>query len=133
MLSKKDKEWIKDVIKTAVTEALTVEWTIEKVRDEKTGLPLAVVERKTEEVFIPSVFIQLLSYHEGALRGMQEQTCKHSGKIDEVTSTMKIIGNIVLQTEKSLKQLAAVSDHIKQLDFNKVKELEYDGEIIDES
>ena len=51
MLSKKDKEWLLEEIKKAVVETLTVEWEIEKVRDEKTGQPLAKPERKKESLF----------------------------------------------------------------------------------
>lgn len=124
MLSNKDKKWIKNTIKDAVTEALTVEWELEKVRDEKTGQPLARTEKIKEKVFIPSVFIQLLSFYEGAVRGMQEDVNKHTSKIDDMDEKIKILGQIMFETENSLKCLAAISDRIKQLNFPEVKQIE---------
>lgn len=130
MLTKKDKQWLKEIIKETVKEALTVEWTVEKVRDEKTGMPLTVPERKTEEVFIPSVFVQLLPFYEQSIRGMHEDITKNNNKINEMQDKINVVGNIMIQTESSLKCIAAMSDHIKQLDFDDTKLIE--GEVIND-
>jgi len=131
MLSNKDKKWITAAIREAVIGALTVEWTVEKVRDEKTGQPLAVTEKKTEEVFIPSVFLQMLPYHEGALRGMQEDLNKNNNKINDMDNKLSSVGNILIQTENSLRCIAAMSDHIKSLGFEPTEEIQLIEEIED--
>jgi hypothetical protein len=105
------------LIEQAVTNALTVEMTMEKVRDEKTGQPLAKKELIKEKVFLPSFLVQVLSQNEGAFRGLQEQTCKQSGKVDDLKTKVDAIGNVLLQTENSLKELAGLSDNVKQVMF----------------
>ena len=124
MLKEKDKEFIKQSIKDGIQEALTVEWTVEKVRDEKTGQPLAVKETKKEKVFIPSVFIQLMPYLEGALRGMQKDVNKNNNKVENMQNQIQVIGSIMAQTEDSLKIIAVISDHIKQLEINVPKQID---------
>ncbi len=131
MLSSKDKQWIKTTIAEVVVDALTVEWTIEKVRDEKTGQPLAVPEKITEKVFIPSAFLQILPYHEGALRGMQADVSKNNNKINDMDNKLSSVGNILIQTEKSLKCIAALSDHVKSLGFEPTEEVQLIGDIED--
>lgn len=117
-LSDKDKEWLLTAIKQIVIESLTVEWTMEKTRDEKTGQPLAKPELKKENIFIPSAILQMLPYHEGALRGMQEDVNKNNNKINDLDEKIKFIGNILIQTENSLKCLASISDNIKKVDLD---------------
>jgi len=106
------------LIEKAVTKALTVEMTLEKVRDEKTGQPLEKKELVKENVFLPSFLAQIISQNEGAFRGLQEQVCKESDKINDFDSKLTAIGNVILQTENSLKSLAGLSDSIKSLDLN---------------
>ena len=128
MLGKKDKDWIRDTIKEVVVEALTVEWTIEKVRDDKTGQPLAVPEKITEEVFIPSVFLQLLPFYEASNRGLQEDINKTNNKINDMEEKISAVGNIMLQTENSLKCLAALSDRIRIEDKVDLIEGDYESD-----
>lgn len=125
MLSKKDKDWIKEAIKESVKEALTIEWTIQKMRDDKTGQPLAVPETITEEVFMPSAFLQLLPFHEGALRGMQHDMNKNNVKVDDLSKKVELVGNVLIQTENSLKCIAAVTDKINQLEVDSVTNIKY--------
>lgn len=132
MLTKGDKEFIKQSIKEGIKEELTVEWTLEKVRDEKTGQPLAVKELKKEKVFIPSMFIQLMPYLEGSLRGMQEDVEKNNNKINDMGNQIQVVGSILAQTEESLRCLAALSDHVKQLGLNSPKLIDV-TEVNDES
>lgn len=117
-LSKEDKEWLLISIKKIVVEALTVEMEFEKVRDDKSGQPLAKPEMKKEEVFLPSAILQMLPYHEGALRGMQIDVNKNNNKINDLDNKIGIIGDILNQTENSLKCLAKMSDAVKQIGLN---------------
>ena len=124
MLSTKDKEWIKKTIKEVVMEALTIEWTIEKHRDEKTGQPLATPERVTEKVSMPAAFLQLVPYQEGALRGLQADVHKNNGITSQLTDKIGVISNILIQTENSLECLAALSTHLKQLGIEPIEEIQ---------
>lgn len=130
MLTKGDKEFIREAIREEVVEALTIEWTLEKVRDEKTGQPLAVKELKKEKVFIPSVFIQLMPYLEGAMRGVQKDIEKNNDKINSMERKVNVVGDILIQTEQSLRCLAALSDHVKKLGLNSPKQIDV-NEVID--
>lgn len=128
MLSKKDKEWIEEIIERKVYDALTVKMRMEKVRDEKTGQPLAVKETKEEDVFLPAMLVQLISFNEGALRGMQEDMNKNNNKIEDFDTKLNAIAQIVIDTEDSLKKLAMVTDRIKELEHKKdeLEVIEYD-------
>jgi hypothetical protein len=115
-----DKDDLKEIakiirkeVKKAVIDAMTVEWTLEKHRDEKTGMPLAKPELLKEKVYIPSAFIQLLAFYEGAQRGLQEQVCKEFPKLDMINNNLQTMAQILIQSEQSLKCLAALSDRIK--------------------
>lgn len=121
MLTKSDKQFIRDVIKQEVEAALTVEWTIEKVRDDKTGQPLAVKETKTENIFIPAEFIRMMPYLEAAIRGVQQDIEKNNNKINDMGNQIQVVGSVLVQNEESLKCIAAISDHIKQLKLNSPK------------
>lgn len=103
------------LIQEAVVKALTVEMTLEKVKDDKTGTPLATKEIIKEEVFLPSFLSQILSQNEGATRGLQEQICMQSNKINKLDNELKAVGNIIISTENSLKCLATLTDDIKQI------------------
>lgn len=125
MLTKKDLEKIEKIVDKAVVNALTVEMTWEKVRDEKTGQPLAVSEKITEEVFLPSVLVQTLNFYEGAMRGFQEDQNKNNNKITDMSEKVAVIGNILLQTEDSLKKLASISDRLKLIEPDPTQVIEY--------
>lgn len=109
------EETLTRIIEEAVRKALTVEMVYEKVRDEKTGQPLAVKKTVTEDSFIPSVIVQMLPFYEGVMRGFQEDINKTNNKIAEFDEKINVIGNILLQTENSLKCLASLSDNIKKI------------------
>ena len=113
-----------ELINKGVTQALTAEITLEKHRDEKTGQPLAKPEIIKETVFLPAYLCQILPYHEGALRGVQEQTCHHSNKVNELDEKVSEIGNIIIGAEQSLKCIASLSDNIKSLELNETKVIE---------
>lgn len=75
---------LKEIVAAAVRAALTVELTIKRRRDPQTGLLLAVPQEKTETVFLPSVITQMIPFHEGALRGLQEDLGKHAVAAAEI-------------------------------------------------
>lgn len=87
---------------------------LEKVRDDKTGQPLARPEIIKEKVYLPSVFVQLLPFYEGAQRGLQEQVSKEFSKLDQINNGMNAMAQVLIGAEQSLKCLAALSDHVKE-------------------
>jgi len=89
------RDELKSLIREAVKEALTVDMTVEKVRDERTGQPLAVVERKTEKVFLPSLIVQMLPYQEGALRGFQQDLSRTKKGLDQANVFIKRLADAV--------------------------------------
>jgi hypothetical protein len=86
---------IREEVQSAVRSALTVTMTIERVRDERTGQPLAVVERKTEEVFLPSVIVQMLPFHEGAMRGFQNDLTRTKRSLDSANTFINRLADVV--------------------------------------
>jgi len=124
LLTKKDKEWLKEQIKEAVTEALTVKITMEKRRDIKTGQPLAKPELFDEEVFLPSIFVQMLPFYEGAMRGLQTDVEKSINRMSKMHDKVDTIGKLVVQNANTIKGLAGVvvqqlehRDEPKQIEF----------------
>ena len=130
-MKKKLQEELKQMIKEAVREALTVDLQWEKVRDEETGLPLKHPERRNEKVFLPSFMVQLLPYHEGALRGMQEIVDREVKNTVAFAEKVEAIGNILLGHEKNLIEFAKFVEHAKEQNMLGYEE-EIEGEIIDE-
>ena len=57
----------------------------------------------------------MLPFYEGVMRGFQEDINKTNNKISEFEEKINVIGNILLQTENSLKCLASLSDNIKKI------------------
>ena len=100
---------LKTLIGEAVREALTVEITLERVRDERTGQPLAVVERKTEKVYIPSLIAQLLPYQEGAMRGFQQDLSKTKKALDQANEYIKRLKDAV-ERQQAVKAIGYEGD-----------------------
>ena len=105
MLSKNDKKWLVGEIEKAVVKALTVEIQWEKVRDEATGLPLASREMKTEDVFLPSFFVQHLKYHEGAFRGLQETVDMVKNSNAAGLEKLQALGEFLIGMEPALRSI----------------------------
>ena len=103
MLSKNDKKWLVEEIEKAVVKALTVEIQWEKVRDEATGLPLASREMKTEDVFLPSFFVQHLKYHEGAFRGLQETVDMVKNSNADGLEKLQALGEFLIALEPMMR------------------------------
>lgn len=117
-----NKKEIKEMVQEAVQESLTVEVTYEQHIDPETGQPLSTVKLKKENEFLPIWWMRYLPRYEAAMRGMQETQDKQSNKILELTNEIKdlkqgmsIIGEIMLQTEQSLKHITFISDNIKRI------------------
>lgn len=91
-LKDRDKQWLREEIQSAVIQALTVEMTWEKVKDEETGLPLAAKEVRTETVFLPAFFCQHLKFHEGAFRGSQETLDKAKNNLNKLGKQVGVMG-----------------------------------------
>ena len=95
-LKDKDKAWLREEIKAAVWEALTVDLTWEKVKDEKTGKPLATKEVISEKVFLPTFFCQHLKFHEGSYRGNQETLDKVKNNANALGKKVEVMGQAFL-------------------------------------
>jgi len=130
MLSKKDLDQIRLIFSEEIIKALTIKTKYEKNKDEKTGLKLAVPEIIERDEYLPAWWIQYLPHYEASNRGIQRTQDKQAtqlkllkNEIIDLKDGMKLIGNIMLQTEQSLKCIAAISDkanQIKQEDIIKI-------------
>ena len=116
------KEEIKQIVSEAIQEALTIEVTYEKRRDEKTGMPLATPELKKEKEYLPIWWIRYLPHYEASNRGIQETQDKQSNTILKLTEELKdlkqgmaAIANIMIQAEKSIKILSEKAVEVKQI------------------
>jgi hypothetical protein len=98
------RDELKAIIREAVNEALTVEITLEKVKDERTGQPLAVVERKTEKVFLPSLIVQMLPYQEGAMRGFQQDLTRTKKALDNANDFIKRLADAI-ERQSAIRQI----------------------------
>ena len=112
-MKKKVREEVKQMIKEAVEEALTVEIQWEKMRDEKTGLPLKHPERRNEKVFLPALITQILPYHEGALRGMQETVDKEVKNSLAFAEKVEAITGIMISHEENLMKFAKFINYVE--------------------
>jgi uncharacterized coiled-coil protein SlyX len=117
-------EKLKTIIQEAVINALTVEITLEKRRDEKTGVPLAVPKIQKEKVFLPSFLVQQISFQEGAFRGLQEDVNKKNNAIDKLADKLDVVGKTLLGMESSAKRLAGFTDALRLLQSNDVRILD---------
>lgn len=115
MLTKKDKEYLKEEIKNAVVEALTVPIVLEKHRDDKTGQPLATPQIIQKEVFLPSYITEILPYHEGALRGMQENMDKEGQRLEKAIKAVELMSSILNGYQESILLTAEVSKNLKTI------------------
>lgn len=112
-MTKKDREEIKKIVAEAISDALTVEVTYEKKRDEKTGIPLATPELKKEKEYLPIWWMRYLPHYEASNRGIQETQDKQANTIlkltEEINQLKEGVGatvNILLALEGSIKEIA---------------------------
>jgi hypothetical protein len=112
MLSKKDKEWlevaISRMVEKAVVKALTVEMTWERALDDS-GNPLAAKELKTENVYLPSFWLQHLKYHEGVYRGMRKNIGEQRDKLSKSAALNK---GAIIKLEQIRKVFKGMRDDL---------------------
>lgn len=125
MLSNKDKEWIKQIIKEEFERQLTVPIKMEKRRDIKSGKPLAVPDMEIKNVHLPAFLFEYIPFLEGAIRGVQEQMCIVGNSLNP---RIEAVANILIQFENSLKCLATLSDKIKQIETQNINLIEDNNE-----
>jgi len=113
MLSKKDKAWLKEEIRNAVIEALTVELEWVQAKDEETGMPLAAPKHKTEKTFLPFYWVDHLKFHEGAYRGMQETVDKLTNVHADGLAKIQALGEFLIGMEPTLRQLLESDTEIR--------------------
>jgi hypothetical protein len=101
---------LRELIKEAVIDALTAEITLEKHKDDKTGMPLAAVEIIKEKVFLPAFWAQNIKFQEGAFRGVQKDLGKKQGEILEATKKIESLGNFLVSCESMFTRLAQFTD-----------------------
>jgi len=107
----KERKELEELVRKAVWDALTVTMTLEKRRDEKTGVPLAHPEIKKEEVFLPSFIVQLLGFNEGAFRGLQADCGKAINTVKELSVGLE---QVVKGQEALAGVLLALEDFCKK-------------------
>ena len=107
MLSKNDKEFIRQTIREELEEALTAflvrEVTVEK-GPRANGDPEKRIEK--EEVNILEFLCRYLPLVEGALRGTQADMNKGTNKTGEMKDGLAAIAGILIESEKNIKRLA---------------------------
>ena len=110
MLSKSDKEFIKDTIK----EALTV-----KVQMERFNKDTGIKEIKIETVYLPEFLVDYFSHLEGALRGVQETTDHVKNRSNETKEAVKSMAQLFIGAEKNFMNLAGFIDYSKNKQIEK--------------
>lgn len=137
MLSKSDKEWIKNTFDEQIVKALTVKVNVVQKRDPKTGVPLKTEKHFTEDVFLPHHWVEFLPFYEQAIVAMEEVTeqARNRSKsgldqLKELQTKVDAIGQLYITLEKPLKALAAFSDVIqdnRKLTMNEHLDLVYES------
>ena len=120
MLDKQDKIWLENTIERKIQEALTVEVQYERFDKEK-----GMKELKVEKEYLPVWWVEYLPGFLGATRGLQEDINKNNNKISKMDTKVSSIGNIFIQLEDSLRCIAALSDHVKQLEIDTPKKVNF--------
>lgn len=130
MLSKGDKTWLlenlKTIVKEEVQKQLMVEVTFEKVKTEE-GIPKGTGELKKENVHITDWWIRYLPQYEAAYRGVQEQIIDLRDRTNALDSFIKRYGrrieafkNIMLSLENSIKSIGRFALELqKEKEFRK--------------
>lgn len=105
---------LRKIIHEEVFKALEVNVTWERHTDDQ-GKPLPYPETKTEKSNVTVLLHMFIPRIEGALRGMQEDVSKMKNKVDENTNSLQAITSIFFALENSIRQVAQVSEELKQL------------------
>lgn len=113
MLTRNDREAIREMIREELREALCRTITIERGPRQQ-GDPEKVI--KEEQWNVLDFMAAYAPKIEAALRGMQEDVERTKNKMDSLSSNMEIIGSVLLGMEQSAMQLAAASDRLDQVE-----------------
>jgi hypothetical protein len=120
VLTKNDKEWIKETFSGLITEALTVEIMMTRKRDADTGIPLKTPIDEKKTVYLPAHWVEFLPFYEQSIVAMEtvtEQSRNRSGsglkELKQLQEKVNAIGNLYIGLEKPLRAVAALSDAIQ--------------------
>ncbi len=119
MLSKKDLIQIRTIIQEELKAALTIEIQYEKF-DKNKGMKELIVKEFHLSVWLAEQFPNLV----GALRGMQADTGKTNNRILTIIDNLKIINKTMLDSEKSFKVIASMSDKVKEIQQEDIIQIE---------
>lgn len=109
MLSKSDKEFLREAVREELRKALTVKVLMEQRRDMKTGQPLPVPVTSEKEVYIPKFWVEFLPYFEGSIRGIQETTDHVKNQVSKSKEVVETMARIMLDVEGSLTRLHKIA------------------------
>lgn len=101
MLTRKDKEWIRQMIREEFKEALYREVTIER------NMEGGRLEKSNENLL--DVLASWIPKTEGALRGMQEDTDKANNKMIEGSAGIRAVADILISMETGVNQFLQVA------------------------
>ncbi len=111
MLSKTDREDIREIIREELKTALFTTITVER-GPEKNGDPEKVV--KEEEWNVLHFLAAYLPQIQGALRGMQEDTNKANNRSIEGSGKFQALGELLIGLEESVTIMARFAQALNQ-------------------
>ena len=111
MLSKKDKEEIRQMIQEELKAALFRKITIER-GPRKQGDPEKVI--KEEEWNVLDFLAAYLPRIEASMRGMQEDLDHTKNKVETYNRKLEAVGQTLLGMEKAAKKVALLSDMVTE-------------------
>jgi len=115
MFSKKDKEFLREVIREEIRAALTVQVRFERRRDLKSGQPLSVPEVEVKDVYLPAHWVEFLPFHEAALRGVQETTDRAKNNSARNAEAVERMADIMISHENTIKALPIAVGRLRAL------------------
>lgn len=113
MLSKGDKEAIRNMIREELKSALVRMITIERGPRQQGDHEKVIRDEEWNVLDFMAAYAPKI---EAALRGMQEDVDKTRNKIDHVSSCVEAIGTVLIGMEQSAKRLAMASDYVTRLE-----------------
>lgn len=123
MLSKRDKEWLAQMMDEKIRKALTVKVRFERRRDIKTGQPLAVPEVEVTDVYLPDHWVEFLPYYEGAIRGVQETTDHVKNSVGPQMELISNMAKVLIDAKKALDVIVGIASDDKVIEITNRKAL----------
>lgn len=112
MITKKDEQKIKNIIREELKEALFRKITIERGPDKQGDPEKRVAEEEWNVLDFLAVYLPKV---EGALRGAQADVDRTKNQVLKQNKQIEAVGNTLLSMEGSAMELAKLSDVIKKL------------------